>query len=385
VQNHPVWSLVDDLRERLKTLDFPADPANADALSRVNWILEILDAHRAEDARRYTATMLENVNRQIAGAFQQSLNLYISDSESQAPALQQAAEYVDGIIDQMGSWPPISPKGSAQAAGKAYAAYEIAVKNSIESLREESDSLTESVESVKTDVKSVVAGLQNDWTAFQEEKSAGIDKTLADSLERSRRATLRELRKLRDLNEAAQLHSDNINKMDEEGSNIVASLARRAVAENFQKNARNKSAAGWVWDMAGVLVAGVPLSMVLWHFFRSENGIQSSTALVLTRLGITIAALGLATLCFRRGAENHRESRLAKRTDLRLRTVHAFIANQPEDVQEAVLEGMADRIYLQGILDDGGTHDSEANLAYYLSKARQRRVPPAREEGPEPS
>jgi len=125
--------------------------------------------------------------------------------------------------------------------------------------------------------------------------------------------------------------------------------------------------------VAGLGIGGGPLILLLIHFFQVEPGAgTTSTSLTLSRVGISIAAVGLAALCFRRGTSNHKEARRAKRADLRLSTVHPFIANQDPDFQRAVLEGMADRIYLQGILDDAEADADPNILETALARVRER-------------
>jgi hypothetical protein len=143
-----------------------------------------------------------------------------------------------------------------------------------------------------------------------------------------------------------------------EGRRIVEAVASRAVAKDYQRNARNKSAAGWTWDFAGLVIGSVSLTLLLVHLFKS-NAETISTELALTRLAVSIAGLGLAGLCFHRAGGNHMESRRSKRADIRVSTVRAFIANQDIEFQDTIVEGMADRIYLQDLLDsDESKYDS---------------------------
>jgi hypothetical protein len=122
----------------------------------------------------------------------------------------------------------------------------------------------------------------------------------------------------------------------------------------------------------------VPLGLVLYHFLTVTNIGDNLAALTLSRVGVSAAAVGIAALCFHRGSQNHKESRIAKRTDLRVRTVRPFLANLEPEVRDAVIEGMADQLYLQGKMETLGPEegvDKEENLlSRYLKDRRLRKA-----------
>ncbi|MFI6673621.1 hypothetical protein [Kribbella sp. NPDC050470] len=342
-KNHPLWALINQITGQLKSLALPDDADLADSLSRLHWLVETIDAHRQEDPRRYSTHMLDNVHIHIAANVQPHLSRYALDPDGCAPCLRAAADGVDTVLEQLGIWPPLSQLhrqvAEAQQAVAAESVTLSAYKRQLE--KEIGDSLE----------RQVSAATQN-YRANLEE----LEETLMAAV----------LGASRDL--------ASLEEMRGQGAKVLTALTQQAVADNYGKNARNKAFAGWTWDLLGLAVGGVPLVILLTHYFDSDSTILSSATVTLTRLWIALAAVGLACLCFTRGSVDHRESRRSKRADLRLRTVHAFIANQPEEVREAVLEGMANRIYLQGNLEsheDSGR--ATAELATYLARARSRR------------
>jgi hypothetical protein len=372
--NHPLWALINQITGELEGLVFPDDADLADSLSRLQWLTETIKAHRQEDPRRYSTGMLDNVHIRIAANVQPHLSQYAKDPDGFAPYLRTAADGIDTVLEQLGTWPALSPKGAAQAAGRAYSQYESSVKCSLEALQADRDRLHRQLDGIRE----AAAAESATMTKYKRE----LEKEIKDSLEtRVSDATEHYRANLDGLEEtlvAAVLGASrdlaSLEEMQGRGANVLAALTQRAVADNYGKNARNKAFAGWTWDILGLAVGGVPLGLVLVHLFRSDSTVLASTTLTLTRLGIALAAVALAYFCFLRGSVNHRESRRAKRADLRLRTVHGFVANQPEEVKEAILEGMANRIYLQGILENDDARDTaRVDLTTYLARARARR------------
>ncbi|WP_427887952.1 hypothetical protein ACQHIV_33190 [Kribbella sp. GL6] len=369
---HPLWSLVDQMKDQLSDVPGVGQPDFADSLSRVRWLLEILNAHRAEDPRRYSAAMLEGMRSSLANNVQAPLSQYASNPESYSAYMRTAADAVDAVLDQTSSWPPVSPRGAAQAAGRAAAQYEESAKNALTQLERQRDELRESINVMQAQLQDFETGLADKQRSWQDAAKLDLNKKVEESRELYTNAIEGDAMAVDTAMKAALAGTAEVKKMVDESRNLVTALSRKVVADDYQKNARNKAIAGWTWDCAGLLVGGVPLVLLLIHFFNLNEDL-SSTSLTLTRLGISVAAVGLATLCFRRGSSNHRESVRAKRTDLRLRTVHGFIANQDSEVQEAILEGMADRIYLQGILDDSDTQHDATTLKALLERVQARR------------
>lgn len=372
--NHALWPLVDQVNGQLQDLVTPTDVDGSDALARLYWVVELLRAHHEnEDGQSYTPTMLDNVQRALAGNVQVQIGQYLADPDANVAYLRSAADQIDTVLDQMGSWPGLTPRGQAQAAGRAYARYVEATKSALESLSTERDELSAAVQQIHQEVESERAALQQAKASFEETSDAQVKAHLEELTGRYQDVVADSVDSVQRSAAQAQEQKAKIVALTEQGSNIVAVVAQKAVADDYRKNARNKSIAGWIWDLAGLGVGGVPLILLLVHFFNVEPAAGTTSAsLTLSRVGISIAAVGLAALCFRRGTSNHKEARRAKRADLRLSTVHPFIANQDPEFQRAVLEGMADRIYLQGMLDDAEADADPTILEAALVRVRQR-------------
>jgi len=147
--NHPLWALINQINRELDGLALPDDVDLADSLSRLQWLTETIKAHRQEDPRRYSVGMLDNVHIRIAANVQPHLSQYAQDPNGFAPYLRTAADGIDTVLEQLGNWPAISPKGAAQAAGRAYSQYETSVKFSLESLQADRDQLHRQIEAIR--------------------------------------------------------------------------------------------------------------------------------------------------------------------------------------------------------------------------------------------
>lgn len=374
-QNHALWSLVDQLQDQLEQVAAPEDVDGADSLSRLQWVMGVLEAHRTnEDARGYTPTMLDTIQQRLSSSVQNNLAQYLADPTTYGSYLRTAADNVDAVLDQMGSWPPLSSKGAAIAAGQAAAAYEKTSKAALSELVKARDKLNTDLKSLAAEVAAEKAELDALRTRYEENAGTAITGKLDELTESFNDSVDATVNGAADALKSAESSRSALEQMESEGRTILEAVANKAVAHDYRENARNKSVAGWVWDGIGLVIGGTSLTLLLVHLFDKDAG-TTTTSLALTRLAVSIAGLGLAALCFQRGSNNHLEARRAKRADLRLSTVRPFIANQDEEFQDTIVQGMADRIYLQGILDDATESNHDGSLYdLYLKRLRERRA-----------
>lgn len=375
-QAHGLWSVLEQVRGQIDELPTSIGGDGADSLSRIQWLVELLDAHRGnEDVRAYTPTMLANVQNPLAANVQVNLAQYVADPEANQTFLRTAADQVDSVLDQMGAWPPLPAKGAAIAAGQAAAAYEKSTKAALASLSEGRDGAIAAVADLKATVAEQSAAITAALAEFATDSKTALGSKLDETAQAHLDRVASTIAQIELHQSAAAENADALDRMDQEGRRVLESLANRAVAKDYRQAALNKSVAGWVWDLLGVLVGGAPLVLLLIHFFQVDGAEATTQSLWLARIGISIAAVGLATLCFHRGSVNHAESRRAKRADLRLSTVHPFIANADEDFKSAIVEGMAERIYLHGKLDDDAGDPDPSILEKLIDRVQKRREP----------
>lgn len=363
LREHALWPVVDSVTAALGGLQLPADSPSADALSRLQWLVATLAAHRdVEDARAYTPGMLDATLPVLTAGVQASLNLYVADPETNPDALRVAGEQVDSVVGAMATWPPLSQKGTAIAAGQAAAAYEKAAKGALEVLSDQADTLTAQLGLLASQAQ----------TAAQAQADAN-DTVIQELVGKTVASTTAMGKAMEGLHGEASETLARMKELEGEGENIVARIATKGVAKDYAGDARRKAFAGWIWDFFGVAIGLIFGGLLLQHLF-SNDAPADGIPLGLTRLAVSVGGLGLAALCFARGRSNHIEARRSKRAHLRLSTAGPFVANMDEEFQDVVLEGMADRIYLQGILteDESGRYD-ETLVEKIRARIRARR------------
>ena len=365
--NHTLWSTVVQITETLNGIEAPVDPDAAADLRRLRLIVETLAQHRKEGPLRYTNGMLDRVYSTLSPSIPTWLEQYRTDAVANAASLRSASDGAEPVLEQMATLPSLTPKGAAIAAGKAAKTYQAASQAALARMRDD-----------VTKFQAAVSGLDEKVAAIAEETADGLEKQASDVVDQ----ILREQESLWKASlsavdvalEDAQTEVVEIQKLHAESGRIASAVARKAVAHSYQKNALNKALGGWFWDIVGTIIGSIALGALLYHLLTATG--ETSMPLATTRLAVSIGGLGLAALCFRRGSGNHSESRRAKRVDIRLSTVNAFVANLDPDVQAVVIEGMAERIYIDGELDvvqekDGSLRQT---LEDRVTKYRERKA-----------
>jgi len=357
----------------IAALPVPDETEGKAAIRRLILLSSTINAHRDSDGVLFTSAMIDNVYSPLQTYVMPELRQFAADPGVNGASLNSAATSIDLVLEPLALWPdPAAEGGAALAAAEAVRRYDESVAVAVESLRERVTQAEAEVATLKasTDAQSKsVEDLTKQLTdGAAEEIRAAADRLVQDNADiteptrEDMRATLRQAREDAKLIDILKISSQKTS----------SAFSRWAIAEDYGRNARNKAVSGWVWDVLGFLVGGVALAILLWHFFQPSASSNDSVPVGITRLAISVAAVGLATLCFRRGRDNHQESRISKRAEIRLKTAETFLANQDPEVQAAVLEGMAERIYLRGQLDPDAD-EPEENLRTLIARVTARR------------
>lgn len=375
-KDHPLWEVLKEFETRLAALRRPTEANEAESYDRLTWLAIQLAEHRdTSDPNGYVINLLGNVQGSLQSQILNHLTDYEASPDTNQPSLNAAAESVDSLVEQMSSWPPLSPRGQAQAAGRLYSQFAANTEKAMASIQTRRADLETSLGVLTAQVQAEKETLERVREEFREsskaETKAHLEKVTADYEAEISGSVGR----IESFEKDARDHTTNIEELDKKSANIASAVAQRAIATNYGENARNKAVSGWIWDGIGVVVGGAPLVIMLIHFFQVSPDSQTTLPLSLTRLGISLGALGLATLCFQRGRSNHKESIRSKRAELRISTVEPFITNLHPEFQAALMEGMADRIYLQGILENTDGEPDDEFLKKAMARVISRNLP----------
>ncbi len=378
-RNHGLWQILETVEEMLSDAKLPKESEGREALHRLHWIVELLKSHKsADDVRGYTPMMLDAAARPFEGDLFTNLQQYAVDPKTYARSLLAAADSVDNVLDGMANWPS-NPRGAAIAAGQAFAAYERSVTKAMSELNDSRTITSEGLSELSSEIQEEREAISTLRADFESTADDSISKAIAEAEDKYLERTADSVDEIRERLERSKVLIQQLEEQSTRGNRLVEAIGKKAVAQDYRTNARNKSFSGWVWDSIGLVIGGASLLLLLRHLF-DEGAREVDTSLALTRVAVSIAGVGLAALCFARGRDNHAESRRSKRADIRLSTVTSFVAQQDEEYQDALVQAMADRIYLQDIVDSPDPYDPTL-MEKAVEKLRERRA--AREDDDE--
>ncbi len=327
-------------------------------------------SHSEQDAALYAPTMLDQLTQPISN-ISAYVEQYVNDPDT-STGLLNAATYLDAAALYMAQMPALPPGGRAGAAGRAASKYEAATHKSLAEVTRRANTLDAQLTALVETVEALKA-------ESAEQVADKIDEVGDSLLEKSQAAWQEPISAATAAKVAAEAELAEMRTLNVEAKNIAATLAEKAVAKDYRKNALNKSVGGWIWDVIGTLVGAGALALIGYHLLNVSA--ETSIPLAVTRLAVSIAGLGLAALCFARARGFHHESRISKRTQIRIDTVAGFVANLDDDTKEAVIEGMAERLYMRGELDPvAGDDPSFATLKALRERIRARRTEPVGED-----
>lgn len=146
------------------------------------------------------------------------------------------------------------------------------------------------------------------------------------------------------------------NKILEDLKSTSNAIASKVIADDYGKYARHKTVSGWIYDFIAFAfsLAGIYL---VWWFLDTHQGDLASAEIY--KLAVAVATFTIAGFLFRRGTAQHKEAKVAKRTQLTLAQYRPFIANLDTGAKEEITFNIAERVFIKGEIDcDGSILDS---------------------------
>ncbi|OPX12839.1 hypothetical protein [Mycobacterium sp. AT1] len=369
-EQHNLWTVLETMDSLLKQLRPAKDVDQLRSVARLRTVSALLREHQQKGMHEfYAASMLDNARSLIADQVIPNLNQFMSNPDIYVGHLAAAAANADTLLAYIGQWPAIPPGAQANAAGRAFSDYRKEAESAIEELTSNNSSLLQ----MQNNLEAHITDMQNDLAILEHRfmdslqareneyvetlknvQSLGeeaFDKAIDQEIEKRQKQLEQYVVKAELFRDQTRIFRDEAEEMAESTKDAADWLAQRAVATDFGMQARRKSFAAWVYDVLGAAVIGTPLFFVLKHFLDTQ-GADGTVALSLTRLSIIFGAVILGGYLFSRGATNHRQARVSKSADIRLRTVEAFISKLEPSEQDRIRQGMARNIYLNGRLAD---------------------------------
>lgn len=349
-KEHALWGHVRTADQVLRARSTGAVVPAPDR-ARMRRVITALQSHARQNSDLYTPAMLDALMPPIV-QLSTSLAQFKADPKT-LDHFTAASGQLDAVVQTLATLPPL-PAGRQTEANERIA-----------ELNTQIDALKVSVNDLETELVTLREMAADDVTAKVEQ--------VGDALLAETRAAFAEpLAETRSAKATVDAELAEIRALKLEALNIAEALSEKAVAKDYAENARNKSIAGWVWDVAGTVMGAFALGLLGYHLLSAST--EATVPSAMSRLAVAIAGIGLAALCFVRARSFHAEARLAKRTQIRVDTVRGFVANLDPETREAVVEGMAERIYMLGQLDPVGSDDpSFVSLESMKARIRSRR------------
>lgn len=380
-ETHAAWSEVARARATINDLRIdPGDGPSNEALVYVGAVIELLERrHTESDPLEVTPAMLAVVHSQVS-----SWNQHLDQASAEAIALSEVVGATDSVIDSLASWPPLKPAKYLSGIQSSIDSFATKSSAALEGVADRVESLGDRLDALQEEESNVTASVETERQRISEAIatfSTDSKTTVTSALEAQEIAIRERLDQWthEDISHraAAQETLDQLKRHEDTARKTVHATTAWTVATDYGKYARNKAVSAWLCDIAAAIVGAAGVGAILWHLFTMDASADANIGLSLTRLAASLGALGVAALLGRRGAQHHRESRAAKRTDLALRKVGPFIADLPEDEQQLIIEEFTDRVFIRGELDGPQTGARPA-LVQLIGDMRKRKAEEAK-------
>ena len=387
-EDNAVWVRTAELGQILN--DLPAADGSDEMLyiNRIRQLHGLILEHRENGNKDvYSPRMFSTLDSVLVNQVNNYVNSFKDSPDSHQDHLRMAAvDGVDAALDAIAQWPAIPATGLARAAGKAFKEHEKVAVEALDETNRLYQELSVAFSTLKTDAAtlrdqfdSVIAQFTSSLEERESEYTNAIsivEQSGADAYDKAIRRDLQARAAALDKilqdakTELAEVETSakQASEWEESSKSSANWLSEQAVATDFGRQARRKSAAGWLYDILGVAAGGVPLVLVLIHFLNDTTPGGSAVSTTIARASVTVAALVVAGYLFSRGSTNHRQARNRKSAYIWLRTLEAFISKLSADDAAEIRRGMAENIYLNGKLSDEEPDKKQTLLSSFMSR-----------------
>lgn len=347
-RDHSLWRTLEELRAQLENTSPEEDDNERDTYEFTQTLADRLSAVRkGSDPIGFTPSMLDSGD----GSLRVLLETYKSWAAGDVDYVP-VDRAVNDMIAVMAGWPALQLDQEAAAASTTIAAMSDLAASAFDQVRKDRDDVAQAIEKLATksaqmsEAQAELESSMADVVATQATQwSAALN---AEQLEGQK--VLEELRGLRD-----------------EARAMVHESTSLMVGSEYATYATNKNRQAIIYDIAAVIFGSIGLASLFVYLFEKTDS-ETSTAIALTRLGITAGALVIGGLLAARGSDAHKESKEAKRTAMALSRLAPFVVNLADDAREVLTVETADRIFTRGELGEVSERES------VLSKLQRQRA-----------
>ncbi|MEX2211234.1 MAG: hypothetical protein WD689_05665 [Gaiellaceae bacterium] len=317
---------------------------------------------------------LSNAHSQVAAFIEHRTAAYLDDANS----------HIDQALAKVGlptSPDPLAAQGFRDglvAFRQSASAHLRHLEGEVDPLRADLTDLREEVNKQKAAIDRDVARLDTAISQYQQQFSTSeAQRTQAftqrmDELKSSMDAALAEAKNEVDaalgasegrilaVEKSAEERSDallaEMALRKEEAAKVAQFVGAAGVTGGYQKvsNEEKKAADRWRWVALGAFVlAAAANGIILYIELDFDVGL---TALMATRLSVSIPLLALAAYAVAESRHHRRREQENRQLELQLASIDPYLALLPEDRQHAIKEGRVDRFFpgFPGLQDDLG-------------------------------
>lgn len=395
---HNVWDAVRRYTELIEQVPEAYDGGELASVDRLNSVLELLKEHQEKGRKElYSTSSLNEVESAIRNSIEPLLSTFVNNPESSVE-LDTAADGCDAVLDTLRKWPALPVGNQAVAAGRAIADYRRAATdglNSFSARRDEIDTEIASLRTKLTEIESSASAFVDKYSEalvdqeaqFNDaigrvEQSGGdaYDKAIVKELNSRTQELGAYIERAAEEAEKAERSAEAAAKFEESSKDSADFIAKKAIATDFGRQARRKTLAGVLYEVAGIAIGGGTIIMLLRHYLSDSNTGDNVLALGLARFSVTVGLFVIAGYLLSRGASSHKQARASKSADIRFQTLEAFISQLAEEDQDEIRMGMARNIFLHGRLADDEADGTWGFMSALRGKPEDKKADPKPEE-----
>lgn len=315
--------LIDDLKKRKsKSQAYYLSASRLDSLeSNLNRISGYVDNEDSARVDQYVAACFDELSSNWPANYAKDLasiteSTIDSISNNAQRRIAEADKAADKVADLSQSY-----EEHSDALESAFDSQSQEINSNLGALQEET---SQALKELETETQQSLENLQNHTT----QETDAIQKSFEESLG--------------DIKSEAESILDDV-------KTTANAIAGHVIADNYGKYARNCAVSRVIYDLIAIVFSIGALFLVAWTLTEVSLDATSTTVF---KLALSVAAFTVSGFLFRRGSFLFKESKVAKRTELTLKSYKSYIATLPETNQEEISMQIAERIFIKGDLGD---------------------------------
>ncbi|MCC5860267.1 MAG: hypothetical protein JJT90_19115 [Ectothiorhodospiraceae bacterium] len=380
INEHPSLSRAEEVRSLLDVLDgLDLSTEVRESLHRLRRVIDLfLSQVSSADPELTSFQALKSADQQFSKIKQELTQFksnknanHITNASAAADSILSSARAlwvpaIDLDLDQMRD--AISSFRKSVGQNARYAEQELAeTRKAIEILREEANTLKNSIKEQKSRLDSVVNEFQSQFSKAEEARrseAASALKTEEETMEKLRSsyeekfdASIDNAKKnlnnvSEDLSAKADGYISELENLKDKAERLVHVIANTGMVGGYQRVANEERRVGRFWDGVSLLSLAGMVGFAIYAFRGTFE--DFNPGVFLARFGVVLTFAALAGYGARQADKHHKVERRNRRVELELASIDPFLAELPDDERNRVKAAVADRLFAREDLQGGG-------------------------------